>query len=961
MKKIIILIISIFLIQVISHGQDCRNLSCNWKSILDLSTGMSTSGVLINPPGNDPYWKRTNFPQISGTCSNIYQLVFPKAFIINGLDVNWNNVTGAKILSAVNEHGFGCNNDDGNQPWVFRRTFGVCRDNSQIKITANLRADDEGKLYLRRPGNSEEYLMSSFLNSGYSNPSVADCWKTAEYEDTLTLNKGCYQLEFRLRNTNSISMGFALNCVLTDINNHNSLSNPSDSCCADGIIAVRKILDKDCSRNWSLGDLNGENWFFSLNNSNGDIVSTLTTNQWGEAVFTGLHSGTYTVSEELIQGWSNSQVSQTIHIGEGEGTLLTFYNCPDSVSTDLCCQIPNFNATLSGNNLDNLTLNLNSGTNQIQEVEVSMVDYHATYSEPGCQPVNMDASGGHIGYMTTTTSNLATLNLATAQNNSHVLDWLPGSPAQLNHTVNLSVKPPSVINVSCCSVNFSFCIKVRAKDVNCNVCEIDTCLMFTIGDTTIHESCCCEKWSREQIAVYHAMGSVGKPVIHQVNCGGNITLPPGEYTVSAPAFVCSPATCNATYQWTINRKGWEFSGHPNVTGTGNTLVYNFNEPGQYLVTFTPMCGSCKCEPCKIIIIIGPAQQCDCKGQGWIKDKPGAIIFQNNNIPIFCGESRSLDNPGTYQINAPLYLCNPANVNPTFLYNIFFNGNNVSSGPGGSFSYNFSQQGIYTIVITPNCCGNVCPPCTLKIEIKNPPPICDCGKWKLKKIQITSKPNQISKLVSCQTSVKLENTGFYNLIASDFVCIPDTCSDLYKWSVTGPVSGSGDGQSFGFNFSLPGQYMVTFTPYCGSYNVKCEPCTITLVIGSSKCKCKGWITHKVSINWKTPDLKSDMMDCPQEPPEPFTIDMVCKNTKVEGNFCTFVCEPKGCGVFYNWQVFYQDGQLVAEGIKSPSTHYEFIPPQKGIYTLWIQPICEGDVICDNICAVEVNIKQIKECR
>ncbi len=66
-----------------------------------------------------------------------------------------------------------------------------------------------------------------------------------------------------------------------------------------------------------------------------------------------------------------------------------------------------------------------------------------------------------------------------------------------------------------------------------------------------------------------------------------------------------------------------------------------------------------------------------------------------------------------------------------------------------------------------------------------------------------------------------------MTAQNFICSPDTCKTGYHWQVSGPLNGSGTGNSFAFTFTLPGTYGVILTPQCGSQ--MCEPCKFTILV------------------------------------------------------------------------------------------------------------------------------------
>jgi len=166
----------------------------------------------------------------------------------------------------------------------------------------------------------------------------------------------------------------------------------------------------------------------------------------------------------------SSPVVGGVQDGENPGQNNDACFCVDN-TPPTCCDIQGLSVLLIEKN-GKYELTISSGASAIQEVEVSMMDYHVEYSEPDCKPANM----GMFGIISSTTSNFSTLLLDPASNNSQSLSWLPGSPSVLNsNVINLEVTKPAVLDIKCCDVKFTFCLKVTVKDINCNVCEIIVC------------------------------------------------------------------------------------------------------------------------------------------------------------------------------------------------------------------------------------------------------------------------------------------------------------------------------------------------------------------------------------------------------------------------------------------------------------------------------------------------------
>jgi len=379
-----------------------------------------------------------------------------------------------------------------------------------------------------------------------------------------------------------------------------------------------------------------------------------------------------------------------------------------------CCNIANLTAALSENN-GVYNLALNAGSVPIQEVEISMIDYHAVYNEPDCKPLNMGSNGGNIGNMTTTTLNLSSLVLSTTnnnQNNSHVLTWLPGSAAIINNQISFTVQKPAVLNLTCCNVQFWFCIKLRVKDINCNVCEKILCYPSTPAGV-----CDCKGTGWIKDKPVNIMNSTGQSV-GSVPCGGtgSVTLQKNvSYQFNAPPFACNPARCLPTYKWKI-LQGTSVVG----SGTGNPFSYTFTTAGTFVVTITPYCGNLSCDPCKFTVIIREPQGCDCSGTGWIKDKPFVVQTAAGQVAasIPCDGNLTLPTIGSYQFTAPGFLCsNPAACPTSYKWEV--TGSATGTGSGTTFAFNFPVFGPYTIVVTPYCGTQPCQPCKLNINIRDP--------------------------------------------------------------------------------------------------------------------------------------------------------------------------------------------------------------------------------------------------
>jgi uncharacterized repeat protein (TIGR01451 family) len=170
------------------------------------------------------------------------------------------------------------------------------------------------------------------------------------------------------------------------------------------------------------------------------------------------------------------------------------------VTSALCCEIPGFDARINSFTWGGITLNsltIITGSTPIQEIEVSLVDYHVEYSSDLCKPANM----GLFGKLSFGATNLQGL---TIQNNgtnsvSWISNGIPLMPS--NQSFGYKINLPEILELECCSGIMYYCLKVRVKDVNCNVCERIIC-----GTTTLKKK---RRWRPGGIGTFHNLLNEG--------------------------------------------------------------------------------------------------------------------------------------------------------------------------------------------------------------------------------------------------------------------------------------------------------------------------------------------------------------------------------------------------------------------------------------------------------------------
>lgn len=377
-----------------------------------------------------------------------------------------------------------------------------------------------------------------------------------------------------------------------------------------------------------------------------------------------------------------------------------------------CCDIEDFEASIKESN-GAFNVVINGGAVPLQEIEISMVDYHINYSNAQCKPDDL----GVFGTLTTTSTNLGSLILNASDNGTSNLSWLLGNPSVINGSVNLDVLYPEVLNLDCCEVDFYFCIKVKVKDVNCNVCEKTIC--YSSNTQTEPEPCNIKlkPWNNDQ----------------KLCIGESVNL---NWTSSGTSGTVNISLFD-------NTNGVEYS--VLASGIPNTGSFTYTIPNS-IPCSPPRTWSIivqdsekECLDKSPIFRIECCEQTTCNCGEWIGNTVGikAYIKQIPHDPKFkiafpenwgnkvaCGKSISLKPLYNYVFTAPTYMCNPKDCEVTYKWEVIDGNGLVVSSTGQTFNYNFSNYGSYKVVFTPICGGNRCEPCVIYINIDKPGTVFD---------------------------------------------------------------------------------------------------------------------------------------------------------------------------------------------------------------------------------------------
>ena len=376
--------------------------------------------------------------------------------------------------------------------------------------------------------------------------------------------------------------------------------------------------------------------------------------------------------------------------------------------------------------------------------------------------------------------NLSTLNLDDSSNNSNILKWELGTQTLLNNVnVNLKIDGPDVLALPCCEVKFYYCLKVRIKDINCNVCEKIIC--YEPED----QNCACGKWINENVKI-SINTLTGEPTVKTLKCKDTLLITPNNsIDIKFPKFTCPGEKCDSSYKWTI-------SGPIPQNGMGNPILgADFSSPGVYYVTSYVYCGGNLCDSCRIKIRVkgGGGQGCECRGWN------GSFISYNGAGPsgnVQCNSTTPVAiNAGTnYTFTAPSYNCYPSGVNCLVSYSWQVDGMPAGGTSGNPFTTSFTP-GTHVVSVTANCGAKKCATCKFTVKVGQIEG-CDCKGWADDKHQITihgfnpGSTDEIEKNIECGKTYYSMIKGASIDLTANYLCSGTGCITGYRWDINPPA-------------------------------------------------------------------------------------------------------------------------------------------------------------------------------
>ncbi len=262
---------------------------------LNISTGFDHNVNTTYPTGSyDAFWELIETP-VPG--SNV-----PRASSVISPYYAWDTQSGSGWISAYPTNNFTVNNPDPLPFYTYQTCFCICENGTQVTLDINVLADDECDIYL-------DNTFIGFVGNG---PQAFQL-PPDHFLQVLTLSQGNHCLQIRARNTGAVAMGVNLLGTITGANllNH--------ACCSNGSkITGMKFNDMNQNGIKESNEPGIQGWIILLNNG-----SSTVTDAQGNYTFANLLPGSYTVSELLLPGWSQTYPpSGTYNIQFGASTVV---------------------------------------------------------------------------------------------------------------------------------------------------------------------------------------------------------------------------------------------------------------------------------------------------------------------------------------------------------------------------------------------------------------------------------------------------------------------------------------------------------------------------------------------------------------------------------------------------------------------------------------------------------------
>ena len=297
MNKALLLVLGwLCLLPAMSFAQfeeRCDLMGCQ-TNVLGINTGVdyANGGVLYND--TDPATVQDGFWNLVQAPNNPPVNLGP-AWVIEA-NTAWTTDPGSNWISGFNVDNLNENNATGT-PYTFQRCFCLCEE-TELHFQFHVYADDEiDSIYVN---NIPILFANTYDGSDPFAPEARTNFEDGIAIDTfITLPAGQHCLNVDIRNVNGQFSGMML---VGDITGANLLTS---ACCTDvGSICGFKYNDVNGNGDQGAGEGGLSGWQININ---GPVNLSQTTDQNGSYCFNNLPPGTYTVSETMQAGWTQTE------------------------------------------------------------------------------------------------------------------------------------------------------------------------------------------------------------------------------------------------------------------------------------------------------------------------------------------------------------------------------------------------------------------------------------------------------------------------------------------------------------------------------------------------------------------------------------------------------------------------------------------------------------------------------
>ncbi len=275
----------------------------------------------------------------------------------------------------------------------------------------------------------------------------------------------------------------------------------------------------------------------------------------------------------------------------------------------------------------------------VQQVTMSIANIKYKWNIPGCQgdcktPTNERAcilpTGNNQTVGTLQWSDFTSTNVNNVAVNKCLeeLKWNNDNSAALvagTYNIPFSINLPKPLIEGCCKLEVEkLCIRLRFKDINCNLCDTVICL----DSTQVKNDCCAESSWKKQIYTkpgntttqqnFKTIGTeipkdnsackTGMPCDREFkkDCGDTINITLGAKLKFSGIYQCNPnmTACNSTVEIKLSKQ----NGVLNPAFNQNEY-YTFNTAGIYEVEYIGACGENYCDKNKCKHYIKVEQNC----------------------------------------------------------------------------------------------------------------------------------------------------------------------------------------------------------------------------------------------------------------------------------------------------------------------------------------------------------------